>query len=216
VQVSEVSLGSTAVPGQAVGLHLRTTGTNGAYSIDSLAPGSYQLQASRAATDSASAITSADALAALRIAVGLNPNPDPDGTGPKTAPAISPYQIMAADVNGSGTVTSADALAILRMAVKLSTALPQEWLFVEEKRDFWDEGTQKFTLSRTNATWDRNIVLDPTNGVVNLVSVLKGDVNGSWVAPAGSIDLDNLDATYFQRLAQLIGVPTQDLWGGGP
>jgi hypothetical protein len=76
-----------------------------------------------------SGITSADALAALRIAVGLNPNVDPDGDGPLPRPPISPYQIMAADVNGSGTVTSADALAILRMAVKLSTAMPQEWLF---------------------------------------------------------------------------------------
>jgi hypothetical protein len=162
------------------------------------------------------AVTSADALAALRIAVGLNPNPDPDGTGPKTAPAVSPYQIMAADVNGSGTVTSADALAILRMAVKLSTAVPQEWMFVEEKRDFWDEATQKFTLSRTSATWDRTITADPASGAVNLVGILKGDVNGSWVAPTGSTDLDVTDPTYFQRLAQLIGVPSQDQWGGGP
>ena len=158
------------------------------------------MQASRAATDSGNAISRADALAARRIAVGLNPNPDPDGTGPKTAPAISPYQIRAADVNGSGTVTSADALAILRMTVKLSTALPQEWFFVEEKRDFWDEANQKFTLSRTSANWDRTITADPANGPVNLVGVLKGDVNGSWTPPAGSQDLDVLDPTHFQRL----------------
>jgi hypothetical protein len=48
------------------------------------------------------------------------------------------------------------------------------------------------------------------------VGVLKGDVNGSWAAHAGSIDLDNLDATYFQGLAQLIGVPNQDQSGGPP
>jgi hypothetical protein len=220
VQLSEVSLGSTAAPGQAMGLHLRTTGTNGAYAIDTLAPGSYAIQASRAATDSGSAITSADALAALRIAVGLNPNPDPDGTGPKTAPAVSPYQIMAADVNASGSVTSADALAILRMAVKLSTALPQEWFFVEETRDFWNEaannGQGAFSLTRTSAMWDRAITADPAGGALNLVGVLKGDVNGSWAAPTGSTDLDLTDPTYFQRLAELVGVPNQDQWGGGP
>jgi hypothetical protein len=32
----------------------------------------------------------------------------------------------------------------------------------------------------------------------------------SWVVPTGSTDLDNLDPTYFQRLAELIGVPNQD------
>ena len=51
---------------------------------------------------------------------------------------------------------------------------------------------------------------------MNLVGVLKGDVNGSWVAPAGSQDLDVIDPTYFQRLAELIGVPNQDQWGGPP
>jgi hypothetical protein len=127
---------------------------------------------------------------------------------------------MAADVNGNGTITSADALAILRMAVKLSTAVPQEWFFVEEKRDFWNEaangGQGAFTLSRTAAGWDRTITADPANGPVNLVGILKGDVNGSWVAPAGSTDLDVTDPTYFQRLAQLVGQPNQDQWGGGP
>ena len=49
-----------------------------------------------------------------------------------------------------------------------------------------------------------------------MVAILKGDVNGSWAAPAGSTDLDLTDPTYFQRLAQLIGVPNQDQWGGPP
>jgi hypothetical protein len=219
VDFSNILVGSVTGASQALTMQGRTTGTDGAYSF-STAPASAALTAIRAATDSGSAITSADALAALRIAVGLNPNPDPDGAGPKTAPAVSPYQIMAADVNGNGTITSADALAILRMAVKLSTALPQEWFFVEEKRDFWNEaangGQGAFTLSRTSATWDRTITADPANGPVNLVGVLKGDVNGSWAAPAGSTDLDVTDPTYFQRLAELLGVPSLDQWGGGP
>jgi hypothetical protein len=83
---------------------------------------------------------------------------------------------------------------------------------VEEKRDFWDEVNQKFTLSRTNASWDRTITADPANGPVNLVGVLKGDVNGSWAAPAGSTDLDVTDPNYFQNLATLLGVPV-DQWG---
>jgi hypothetical protein len=106
------------------------------------------------------------------------------------------------------------------MAVKLSTALPQEWLFVEETRDFWDEGANggqgAFTLNRSNANWDRAIPVPAQGGTVNLVGVLKGDVNGSWAAPAGSTDLDNTNPTYFEELAKKIGVPNQDQWGGGP
>jgi Ca2+-binding RTX toxin-like protein len=220
VSFGQIEVGTLTGAPQGLSMGAATTGADGGYSFTNLSAGALQLTACRAATDSGSAITSADALAALRIAVGLNPNPDLDGTGPKTAPAVSRYQIMAADVNGNGTITSADALAILRMAVKLSTAVPQEWFFVEEKRDFWNEaangGQGAFTLSRTAAGWDRTITADPANGPVNLVGILKGDVNGSWVAPAGSTDLDVTDPTYFQRLAQLVGQPNQDQWGGGP
>jgi len=46
----------------------------------------------------------------------------------------------------------------------------------------------------------------------HLVGVLKGDVNGSWAAPAGSVDLDALNPTYFSTLASTLGVPT-DQWG---
>jgi hypothetical protein len=126
---------------------------------------------------------------------------------------------MAADVNNSGTVTATDALLILRMAVKLPTAPAQEWFFVEEKRDLWNEaannGQGAFSLTRTSASWDRTITADPTGGPVNLVAVLKGDVNGSWTAPPGSQDLDALFPTYFDDLALLLGVP-EDQWGAGP
>ena len=196
-----------------------TTNSLGQWSIASLPTGSYGLTASRPTSDTGNAVTSADALAALRIAVGLNPNPDPDGTGPLGALRTSPYQFMAADANGSNTVTAADALAILRMAVKLPSALPHEWFFVEESRDFWNEATNSFTLTRTNTAWDRNISVDPSiASTVNLVGVLKGDVNGSWQAPAGSIDLDTLDPNYFTNLATRLGVmngasPITDQWG---
>jgi len=196
-----------------------TTGSNGSFTLADDGAASTALSVSRSTSDIGNAITAADALAALRLAVGLNPNIDPDGGGPLSAPRVSPYQFMAADVNGSNTVTAADALAILRMAVKLSTALPNEWFFVEETRDFWDEATQSFTLTRTNTTWDRAVTLDASaTPAVNLVGVIKGDVNGSWQAPAGSIDLDTLDPNYFTNLATRLGMmngatPVTDQWG---
>jgi hypothetical protein len=218
IAFQDVNVGTMNMGRLSHTLSSRTTEGDGSFAFTLDAGQGYALGAERPATDSGSAISSADALAALRIAVGLNPNADPDGPGPLEKLAVSPYQIMAADVNNSGTVTSADALAILRMAVKLSTALPQEWFFVEETRDFWDEGANggqgAFALTRQNARWEREIQTEvPEAGeVVNLVGVMKGDVNGSWVPPTGSLDLDVLNPTYFQDLAALIGVPT-DQWG---
>ena len=181
----------------------------GGFTLSDLAPGAIAVTASRATTDSGSAITSADALAALRIAVGMNPNLDPDGTGPLTALPVSPYQFIAADVVGTdGRVTSADALAILRMAVKMPTAPAKEWLFVEEARDFWDETTGKFTLDRSHTSWDHAISASvQSEQALNLVGVLKGDVNGSWAAPAGSVDLDVISPQYFTALHDQLGLP---------
>ena len=215
VGLSNMAVGASAAADQILSMTLGASANDGTYSFSTLGADSYNIGASRPTTDTGNVINSADALAALRISVGLNPNPDPDGAGPLSALRVSPYQIMAADVNNSGTITSADALAILRMAVKLSTALPQEWFFVEETRDFWDEATSSFTLTRTAAAWDHAITANVTQDTtVNLVGVLKGDVNGSWAAPAGSQDLDVLQPTYFQDLVTttLIGVPL-DQWG---
>jgi hypothetical protein len=39
----------------------------------------------------------------------------------------------------------------------------------------------------------------------NVVAVLKGDVNGSWVAPTGSQDLDITSPAYFTDLAAKLG-----------
>jgi hypothetical protein len=46
-----------------------------------------------------------------------------------------------------------------------------------------------------------------TTGTVNLVGVLKGDVNGSWAAPVGSTDLDTIDPPHFTALSSIFGMP---------
>jgi hypothetical protein len=186
---------------------------SGLFSILPTQNGQFEMNVSRAAVDSGNAITAADALAALRIAVGLNPNPDPDGSGPLKALMISPYQIMAADVNKNGQVTSADALTILRMAVRLNSAPAQEWFFVDEKRDFWNDSNQTFTLNRTQSNWS-SVMHANSDGLDNhnLVGVLKGDVNGSWSAPALSQFMSTDYPSHVSDMARLMGVPT-DQWG---
>ena len=152
-------------------------------------------------SDRRSAITSADALAALKIAVGLNPNADPDGAGPLNAAEVSPYQYIASDVNKDGRITSADALATLKMAVGLSSALQPEWLFVAQGQTFWlDDGTDGYTLDSNNVDWQLGLLLDgAAPDDLDFVAVLLGDVNGSWQAPN---DATILPDDYFRQLEQ--------------
>ncbi|MCX7261213.1 MAG: peptidylprolyl isomerase, partial [Burkholderiales bacterium] len=189
--------------------------SNGSSSVTTDALGQFQLASSSGtpeilsptlvAQSLGSAISSADALAALKIAVGRNPNLD--------GSPISPYQYIAADVNGDGTVTSADALAILKMAVKRTDALPVKWLFVKESEDFWDEALKTFTTTRKSVVWDQSI--DAVNGQNNnIVAVLKGDVNGSWAAPSTAQNLDVLNPNYFTDLSTRLGTPKSQ-WGVG-
>lgn len=184
-----------------------TSSTDGYFDL-SLIVGDYDLTASRSATDdsSGSAITSADALAALKIAVGINPNSDPDGAGPRVASSLSPYQLMAADINGDGQVTSADALAILKMAVGQPGAVPPSWIFLDE--------SQTFDISASSVNYS-SAISETLNAdqTINMVAVLKGDVNGSWGSAEASVNhVDYGNPTYFADLATRLQVP-MDVWG---
>lgn len=206
-------LNASRVPNASLSFERGQSDQSGLFSILPTQNGQFEMNVSRAAVDSGNAITAADALAALRIAVGLNPNPDPDGSGPMKALMTSPYQIMAADVNQNGQVTSADALAILRMAVRLNSAPAQEWFFVDEKRDFWNESNQTFNLNRSQSNWASAMHANSESlDNHNLVGVLKGDVNGSWSAPTGSQFMTTDHPSYVSDMARLMGVPT-DQWG---
>ena len=159
-------------------------------------------------------VTAADALAALKLAVGLNPNDEPDdGSGSQSTLLVSPYQYIAAEVTGDGTVTSLDALNILKMSVGLQSVNGPSWVFVDERYDLWDESSQKTVLNPSiaavnPATMAKHNQLE----MPNLVGVIKGDVNGSWINP-GSTTIETVRPGYFDMLATTTGVPI-DIWGG--
>ena len=146
------------------------TGRDGLYQHLDLVSDTYMLQTTKPidSTIRGIAVTSGDALAALKIALLINPNSD--------GSPVSPYQYLAADVNKDGRVTSGDALNILKMAIKYPGAPTNEWLFVEPS-----VGTE--TMSRTSVHWpvaDLSIPLDH-NMELDLIGIVKGDINGSWV-----------------------------------
>jgi hypothetical protein len=203
--IRDVTISFTDANDSTISLGAETTDIFGSFS-GSLAPvDSYSVTASRTVTsaDTSRIITSADALAALKLAVRLNPNPDPDGSGPLTAASPSPYQFIAADINGDGRVTSADALEILKIAVRLSTAIAPEWRFVPESDGFWDttgEFTSAPTLDRTFVTWSSEGITGDTsfNSRVNFVAVLAGDVDGSWTSK--DTDVNYIPDNYYELL----------------
>jgi hypothetical protein len=184
------------------------TNAQGQYTFEETPEGNYELSASQALTDSDTnrTITSADALAALKIAVGLNPNSDPDGDGPLEALAVSPYQLIAADINQDGRVTSADALAILKVAVGLSDALKPSWALVEDSQALWSTHSDKSKVFNASQSYALSY---PDQTQANFAAILLGDVNASWKPQEGT---ESLNHDHFSAYAKTSGAPLS-LWG---
>jgi len=145
-----------------------TTGAEGDYNFNELMESTYTLQANKESAGLSNAVTANDALAALKMAVALNPNAD--------GSAVSSYQYLAADINHDGKIRATDALNILKMAVGLSSAPEDEWIFVTEA-----VGSQ--TMTRNTVDWsnaDIAVTLDH-DIELDLIGIVKGDVDGSWV-----------------------------------
>ena len=108
------------------------------------------------------AITTASALEALRMAVGLNPSWGPAG----------PMDFIAADFNGDGQVSTADALGILRVAVGLAAEDQPRWIFVDSEADLSH-------VSRADTQVDNGLRLDPVTADttdLGLTGILVGHV----------------------------------------
>ena len=211
VDVLSGEVGDAFVPVFSETLASKTTGAAGTYALSDISDDVLTLSLTRGTTDAGNAISSQDALAALKIAVGRNPNTDPDGAGPLQPNLVSPYQFIAADVTGDGRVTSQDALAILKMAVRRVDAPSRDWIFVREDADFWNEATGTVSMNRNSVTYGKAPFVVSSSGAQDLdfVGVLKGDVNGSWTPGAAA---QTLNADYFTSLSQAMSVPI-DIWG---
>ncbi|MDG0980479.1 MAG: FG-GAP-like repeat-containing protein [Halieaceae bacterium] len=168
----------------------------------------YQLSANKALMerDTDRTITSADALAALKIAVGLNPNSDPDGDGPLAPLPVSPFQLIAADMNQDGRVTSGDALAILKIAVGLSDALSPVWALVEDSQPIWTSNNDKSSVFDAKTPYALNY---PNQTQANFAAILVGDVNSSWSPESG---FEILNDEHFSSHALTFNAPLS-LWG---
>jgi hypothetical protein len=154
------------------------TDDGGHYHFDQLPVTEFVLKAEKDThANDANLITSKDALIVLQMAVGMNPN-GVDEYGNEID--ISPFQLIAGDVNKSGKLTSADAVSVLKMAVGLQDSFEQEWMFINE--------SEVLDMHRDSITWDSDGV-DHTihqDQDTNFVAVLLGDVFSSWSGPEGA------------------------------
>lgn len=150
-----------------------------------------------AATAADQAVDLQDAIAILKMIVGLDVN------GPGRA--LSPYQAFAADADGSGNVGLEDAIAVLRHVVGLPAPAPQ-WLFFNEA----EAAVPATNVLNPGAVPALTVELSDGSPVpAGLVAVLRGDVDGSHVAD-GAPDLDAVQPGYFDALTARTGLdPSQ-------
>jgi hypothetical protein len=122
-------------------------------------------------TKKTEAVNLSDAIAILKMIVGLNVN--------SINVPLSPYQAIAADFDQNGSVDLTDAIGVLKMVVGLSAPAPTWKYFDDAKLTSAHNATQPLN----HKAWSAGAVLDvssTTDSSVKLVGVLTGDVDGSW------------------------------------
>jgi hypothetical protein len=184
-----------------VGATTHSTDTGGSTSFTSFTDPSISLTASRAipsaeATLTSQAVNLQDAIAILKMIVGLDVN----GAGKP----LSPYQSLAADYNGDGTVGLTDAIGVLKHVVGLPAPDPV-WKFVNEI-DAGIPGKVGLNPGILPGTISADVSGAVTQVHVGLVGILIGDVDGSFAGMQGSLDLDLLQLTYFVDLTYAHGL----------
>ena len=113
-----------------------------------------------------------DAIAILKMIVGLNVN--------SNNMPLSPYQAIAADFDQNGAVDLTDAIGVLKMVVGLDAPSPV-WAYYDDAKL---TGTYQAAESLNPKAWTGSAAVADVSvvgGSVKLVGVLTGDVDGSWV-----------------------------------
>ena len=143
-----------------------------------------------------SAVNLQDAIAILKMIVGLPINP---GNA-----ALSPYQAIAADFDGNGNVNLNDAISVLKHVVGLDAPDPV-WRFANEV-DLSIPARAGLTPGVLPTTLD--VDMSTAASVIHggIVGILSGDVDGSFAGAGGALDLDSVQSNYFVQLTQVTGL----------
>jgi hypothetical protein len=142
-----------------------TSAADGSVSGSLTSGSAFTVIGSLAYSNSIKAVSSQDALDALKLSVGMT-----TAAGTTTA-----FDYIAADFNQDGKVSSQDALAILKYSVGLTTQQDAKWVFVDTAGDYSD-------ISKLNTSYTEGVSIDDFTAdmTVGLTGILIGDVNDSY------------------------------------
>jgi len=127
---------------------------------------------------SSAGVTLTDVLAALKIYLG---KPLPDAYA-------SPYNYIAADFDGNGSVNLTDVLSLLKFYLGKTTTAAPSWVFVDaadvtgngKAASILRAGSNSLAIDVTHTqphVIDQDFSIDTS---IELVGVLRGDIDGSW------------------------------------
>lgn len=124
-------------------------------------------------TPSANGVTLTDVLAALKVYLGRD----------LPVEYKSSYNYLAADFDANGVVNLTDVLSLLKYYLGRSTTVVPTWAFVDAADvDSTGNITGASGTITKNAATPHGVDVDlGSTAVVELVGVLRGDVDGSWV-----------------------------------
>ncbi len=216
LQIGTDTIGSQSAAPFTLTASIAQSGSTGSFAVTAPAdPAAVttSLSVTNTADIAGSSPTAADALAALKLAIGLNPNPISATTGLQAL--VSPYQFMAADIAHTGVITAADALAILKMAVGLAGAPAPSWEFVNDDVSDWNPTTRAFTVTADSVPTVFAPAPQTAGASTGLVGILLGDVLGDWTPPGTGTAAPaaaTQSAAYFGTLSQTLATPS-DQWG---
>lgn len=157
-----------------------TSDTTGAFSLGGMSQDSgaslFSVTASKAVTAtkaSEAGVSLTDVLAALKVYLGKDLPTD----------YRSNYNYIAADFDANGVVNLTDVLSLLKYYLGKTTTATPTWTFVDAA-DVDDSGVIAGTSGNVSKTATTPHAVDVDLGTattVELVGVLRGDVDGSWV-----------------------------------
>ena len=119
------------------------------------------------------AIDLKDALATLKLAIGIDSVNGQDSAG--NAIAVSAYQRTAADFNADGRVDLKDALEILKYSIGVPVSASARWRYFHDAEVIPSGATPQVELTAAK----RPLAVSG-NTSVGVAAVLTGDVDGSW------------------------------------
>jgi len=137
------------------------------------------------------AVNLQDAIAILKMVVGLDVN----GSGK----ALSPYQALAADFNGDGVVGLTDAIGVLKHVVGLTQTSTPYWAFANEA-DLTVPAKASTTPGGAPAISSDLSEVVEADVHFGLAGYLVGDVDGSFAGLSTATNLLTSDSTYFTDL----------------